>query len=103
MINPCSLFHFTLWLRGEAVFSGCGNFLIFIFYFLQFYISLAIIFVAEIVAGALAFAFKDKAVDIVGGAFKKVYVDSYQDDVESVMDHFQEKVRLKEQELISKS
>lgn len=56
-----------------------------------FYISLAIIFVAEIVAGALAFAFKDKAVDIVGGAFKKVYVDSYQDDVESVMDHFQEK------------
>lgn len=55
-----------------------------------FYIALTIIFLAEIVGGALAFIFKDKAVEELKRVLKMVYVDSYQDDEESVMDYFQE-------------
>ena len=51
------------------------------------------IFVAEIVGGALAFVFKDKAVDVVSNVLEDVYILRYQDDEDAVIDHFQENVR----------
>lgn len=46
----------------------------------------------EIVGGALAFIFKNKAVDIISDVLEDVYILGYQDDEDAVIDHFQENV-----------
>ncbi|XP_045216602.2 tetraspanin-33-like isoform X2 [Mercenaria mercenaria] len=55
-----------------------------------FYITLMFIFLLEVVAGILAFAFKDKVIDTLSGVLKEVYIEGYQNDEEAVMDFFQE-------------
>ncbi|KAL4227782.1 Tetraspanin-33 [Mactra antiquata] len=55
-----------------------------------FYISLVLIFLAEVVCGALAFIFKDQAVNLFSNILEEVYILGYQDDEEAVIDHFQE-------------
>lgn len=55
-----------------------------------FYMALLIIFLLEIIGVALVFIFKEQAEKWASSLFKKVYIERYHDDEESLVDFFQE-------------
>ena len=54
--------------------------------------ALLIIFLLEIIGVALVFIFKEQAEKWASSLFKKVYIERYHDDEESLVDFFQETV-----------